>query len=48
MVSDALLALDRHIDRHTLFDWAATRWYECLIAIFWLYERRPEAWLVDL
>ena len=48
VVSDALLALDRHIDRHTLFDWAATRWYECLIAIFWLYERRPEAWLVDL
>ena len=48
VVSDALLALDRHIDRHTLFDWAATRWYECLIAIFWLYERSPEAWLVDL
>ncbi|MDR1828038.1 MAG: glycoside hydrolase family 127 protein [Methylobacteriaceae bacterium] len=40
--------LNRHIERHTLFKWAATRWYECLIPLFWLYERRPEPWMEDL
>lgn len=40
--------LNRHIERHTLFKWAATRWYECLIPLFWLYERRPECWMEDL
>lgn len=40
--------LNRHIERHTLFKWAATRWYECLIPLFWLYERRPERWMEDL
>lgn len=32
----------------TLRCWAAARWYECLISIMWLYERRPEAWLKEL
>ncbi|HWQ74191.1 MAG TPA: beta-L-arabinofuranosidase domain-containing protein, partial [Syntrophomonas sp.] len=40
--------LNRHIERHTLFKWAAMRWYECLIPLFWLYERRPESWMEDL
>jgi len=40
--------LNRHIERHTLFKWGATRWYECLIPLFWLYERRPEPWMEDL
>ena len=40
--------LNLHIERHTIFNWAATRWYECLIPIFWLYERRPEDWMLDL
>ena len=31
-----------------MFDWAAARWFECLIPIYWLYERRPEDWLLDL
>lgn len=44
----ALKSLDKHIDSHILFNWASTRWYECFIAIFWLYERRPEEWLYDL
>lgn len=44
----ALWALDRHIDKHTLFDWGQTRWYECLVSVLWLYRRRPEAWLADL
>lgn len=44
----ALVSLDRHIDRSTLFNWAQMRWFECLISIFWLYEHRPEPWILDL
>ena len=28
--------------------WAAARWYECLVSVLWLYERRPEPWLLEL
>ncbi len=48
VVRKALLSLDRHIDMVTLFCWAQTRWFECLIAIYWLYERNHEQWLLDL
>lgn len=44
----ALQCFADHIDRHTLFDWGAARWFECLIPIFWLYERCPEPWLLTL
>lgn len=44
----ALRQLLVHISRTTLFNWSAARWYECLIPIFWLYERKPEDWLIDL
>lgn len=44
----AMKNLDAHTDRNTLFDWSATRWYECLIPLYWLYERRPEKWLLYL
>lgn len=44
----AMKQLLKHISNHTLFNWAATRWYECLIPLFWLYERRPEGWMLDL
>lgn len=44
----ALKQFDTHIDGNTLFNWGAARWFECLIPIFWLYERKPEAWLVRL
>ena len=37
-----------HIARNTLFNWSAARWYECLIPIIWMYERRPEPWLLQL
>lgn len=40
--------LDRWIDRHPLHNWAMYRWFESLIGIYWLYARRPEAWLLDL
>ena len=44
----ALKNFSRNIDTFTLFGWAQSRWFECLIPIFWLYERRPEEWMIDL
>jgi len=37
-----------HIDGATLRNWGAARWFEGLIPIFWLYEKRPEDWLLLL
>ncbi len=35
--------------RHTtIHNWASLRWFEMLIPIYWLYERRPEEWLLRL
>ncbi|MEI6056164.1 MAG: beta-L-arabinofuranosidase domain-containing protein, partial [Lentisphaerota bacterium] len=31
-----------------LFDWGQARWFEAIIAIYWLYEKAPEQWLLDL
>ena len=47
-VERCLRQMDRHIDGSTLFGWAQTRWFECLIPIYWLYERRPAPWLLSL
>jgi hypothetical protein len=47
-VEKALKALDRHIDGSTLFSWGKMRWFECLISIYWLYERKPEDWVLEL
>ena len=44
----ALKQLLPHIARNTLFNWSAARWYECLIPILWMYERRPEPWLSEI
>ncbi len=43
----ALRQFNGHLDRHRLFRWGWARWYETMIAIRWLYERRPEAWLLE-
>jgi len=40
--------MDVHIRKQTLFNWASTRWYEALIPIFWMLERKDEPWLIDL
>ena len=34
--------------RVTIDNWAAMRWFEALIPIYWMYERRPEEWLLRL
>ena len=47
-VHKALLSLDKHIDVNTIFDWAHMRWFECLIPICWLYERKGGEWLIHL
>ena len=51
-VEDALYRglkqFSNHINGATLHDWGAARWFEGLIPIFWLYEKRPESWLILL
>jgi hypothetical protein len=48
VIYHATKSFDRHIDTWTIFNWASTRWYEMLIPIYWLYERRKEDWLINL
>ncbi|MDR1420719.1 MAG: glycoside hydrolase family 127 protein [Treponema sp.] len=44
----ALKSLYLHLEKTTLFAWGASRWFECLIPLRWLYERIPERWMTDL
>lgn len=48
VVYSTLHNLYQHLHYHTLFNWGAARWFECLIPIYWLWERRQEDWLIDL
>ncbi len=48
VVEKALKSLDSHIDNVRIFEWAKSRWFECLISIHWLYERKNEEWLLAL
>lgn len=47
-VEKCLRCIDRHIDRAPLFNWGQFRWFEALLAIYWLYERTDAPWLLDL
>ncbi len=44
----ALRQLLSHISEKTLFGWGAARWFECMIPLVWLHERRPEPWQEEL
>ena len=33
---------------NTINNWAQSRWYECILSIAWLYDRRPEPWMLDM
>lgn len=44
----ALFEYRDHIRTDAPHGWAAARWYECLIPLLWLYERRPEPWMKEL
>lgn len=48
VVERALRCIDLHIDRAPLFNWGQFRWFEVLIAIYWLYEQSAARWLLDL
>lgn len=48
VVRKALWQLKSHIRTNTLHDWAACRWFETLIPIYWLFDRSREEWLIDL
>lgn len=48
VVEKCLRWLDLHIERYPLFNWAKFRWFEAMIAIYWLYERTGGKWLLDL
>ena len=47
-VAKSLRKVDLHIGQAPLFNWGQFRWFEALIAIYWLYERSGEGWLLDL
>jgi len=47
-VERSLRKIDRHIDSYPLFNWGQYRWFEALIAIYWLFERTGGEWLLDL
>ncbi len=44
----SLRNLDCQIDRHPLSNWGSFRWFEGLVAIYYLYEQQPEDWLPAL
>ncbi len=48
VVYKSLKNLKEHIEEHPIFSWAHSRWFECLIPIFRIYEIYPEEWLLDL
>ncbi|MBN1349196.1 glycoside hydrolase family 127 protein [candidate division KSB1 bacterium] len=47
-IEKCLRRIEAHIDRYPISRWAQFRWFEALIAIYWLYEIKPEKWLTDL
>ena len=53
VIYKALENMYTHINAAVIFDWARSRWFECLYAIYWLYERvnkkdGSEDWLLTL
>lgn len=47
-VKKSLRAIAQGLDRTPLYNWGKFRWYEGLVAVFYLYERTREPWLLDL
>ena len=48
VILKCLKQFSKHINGNTLRNWGAARWFEGLIAIYWLYERTHEDWLLAL
>lgn len=36
------------LDEKPLFNWSQARWGELLVSVYWLYERQPEPFLLEL
>ncbi len=47
-VERCLRWVEGHIDARPLFNWGKYRWFESLIAIYWMYERTGQDWLLEL
>lgn len=47
-VYKCLQFLNKYMDTRPPYGWAAARWYECIIAISWVYKRRKDEWLIYL
>lgn len=47
-VARSLRAMLVGLDRTPLYDWGRFRWYEGLVATFYVYERTREPWLLEL
>ena len=41
-VEKCLRRIEQHIDRAPLFNWGSFRWFESLIALYWLWEKERE------
>lgn len=48
VLKKCLMQFSKHLNASTLRCWGAARWFEGLIAIFWLYERCGDKWLLTL
>ncbi len=47
-VEKCLLQFSKHLNKYTLRNWGAARWFEALIPISWLYERTHDERLLVL
>ena len=47
-VARSLRAMYEGLDRTPLYAWGKFRWFEGLVPVYYVYERRPEPWLLDL
>jgi uncharacterized protein len=47
-VTKSLRALLDGLERTPLYDWGRCRWFEGLVSVFYVYEREPAPWLLDL
>lgn len=48
VVYRSLKNLKSHIEAHPIFAWAHSRWFECLIPIYAIYDIYHEDWLLEL
>lgn len=47
-IEKGLACIDDFIRKQPLNSWAMFRWFEGLIAAYWLYDRQPRGWLLEL